>query len=217
VGSRRSSAEFTGLAIGKTAGGHKRLFAADSSHGVVRAYNTHFKQVAKFTDHEARHAGLVPYNVAHIGKRLLVSFAAPEGQTADFSGAVDVFKFNGHLKRRLITGGRLDGAWGMVVAPHNWGKFSGDLLVGNEDGGAIHAYGRRSGHFHGTVRNLHGHAIKNDGLWGMQFGNGVIGTPRTLIIAVGIHEYADGMIAGITPVHRHKAAKRAAAYSQRNM
>jgi uncharacterized protein (TIGR03118 family) len=213
----KKGAEFTGLAIGKTAGGHKRLFAADSSHGVVRAYNTHFKQVGKFTDRAARHQGLVPYNVAHIGKRLFVSFATPEGQTSDISGVVDVFKFNGHMTRRLITGGKLEGAWGMVVAPHNWGKFSGDLLVGNEDGGAIHAYGRRSGHFQGTVRNLHGKALANDGLWGMQFGNGVIGTPRTLIIAVGIHQYADGIIAGITPVHRAKTAKQAAAYSQRNM
>jgi uncharacterized protein (TIGR03118 family) len=211
----KKGAEFTGLAIGKTAGGHKRLFAADAGHGVVRAYNTHFKQVNKFTDRRARRAGLVPYNVAHIGKRLFVSFAPPPGTEADVDGIVDVFKFNGHLTRRFATGGKLDEPWGMVLAPHNWGKFSGDLLVGNEEGGAIHAYGRRSGAFHGTVRNLHGKALKNDGLWGMQFGNGVIGTPRTLIVAAGINDYADGVIAGITPVHRPKAAKQA--YSQRNM
>ena len=126
---------------------------------------------------------------------------------------MDVFKFNGHLQRRLIVGGKLDGPWGMVVAPKNWGKFGGDLLVGNEDGGAIHAYGRRSGHFHGTVRNLKGKPLANDGLWGMQFGNGVIGTPRTLIIAAGIDEYADGIIAAIKPVHRPGSV----AYSQRNM
>jgi uncharacterized protein (TIGR03118 family) len=203
------------LAIVKTAAGHKRLFAADGGHGVVRVYNKNFKPIGKFTDHRARRAGLVPYNVAHIGKRLFVSFAAPEGQAADVSGMVDVFKANGHLQRRLIVGGKLEGAWGMVVAPKNWGRFGGDLLVGNEDGGQIHAYGRRSGHFHGTVRNLKGKAIANDGLWGLAFGNGVIGTPRTLIIAAGIDQYANGLIAGIRPVHRAKHA--AAAYSQRNM
>jgi uncharacterized protein (TIGR03118 family) len=211
----KAGAVFTGLAIGKTPGGHKRLFAADGAKGVVRAYNKNFKPIGKFTDRRARHAGLVPYNVAHIGKRLFVSFAAPEGQEAKVSGMVDVFKFNGHLQRRLVVGGKLEGAWGMVLAPKNWGRFGGDLLVGNEDGGQIHAYGRRSGHLHGTVRRLNGTPIANDGLWGLAFGNGVIGTPRTLIIAAGIDEYANGLIAGIKPVHRAKHA--AAAYSQRNM
>ena len=210
----KAGGEFTGLAIGKTAGGHKRLFVADGGHGVVRVYNKNFRPIGKFTDRRARRAGLVPYNVARIGKRLFVSFEVPDGVTADVSGMVDVFKFSGHLKRRLIIGGKLEGPWGMVVAPKHWGRFGGDLLVGNEDGGQIHAYGRRSGNFHGTVRNLKGKAIANDGLWGMAFGNGVIGTPRTLIIAAGIDEYADGLIAAIKPVHR---PKQAAAYSQRNV
>jgi uncharacterized protein (TIGR03118 family) len=209
----KAGAEFTGLAIGKTVGGHKRLFVADGGNGVVRVYNSHFQPIGTFTDHRARHLGLVPYNVAHIGKRLFVSFEVPDGVTSDVSGLVDVFKFNGHLQRRLIVGGKLEGAWGMVVAPKNWGRFGGDLLVGNEDGGEIHAYGRRSGHFHGTVRNLNGTPIANDGLWGLQFGNGIIGTPRTLIIAAGIDEYANGIIGAIRPVHRPHAA----AYSQRNM
>jgi uncharacterized protein (TIGR03118 family) len=210
----KAGGEFTGLAIGKTAGGHKRLFVADGGHGVVRVYNKNFTPIGKFTDRKARRAGLVPYNVARIGKRLFVSFEVPDGVTADVSGMVDVFKFSGHLKRRLIVGGKLEGPWGMVVAPKNWGRFGGDLLVGNEDGGRIHAYGRRSGNFHGTVRNLKGKAIANDGLWGMAFGNGVIGTPRTLIIAAGIDEYANGLIAAIRPVHR---PNQAAAYSQRNV
>ena len=77
----KAGAEFTGLAIGKTAGGHKRLFAADGAHGVVRAYNSQFQPIDTFTDHHARHLGLVPYNVAHIGKRLFVSFALRRAST----------------------------------------------------------------------------------------------------------------------------------------
>jgi uncharacterized protein (TIGR03118 family) len=207
----QAGAEFTGLAIGATASGQMRLFAADGGHGVVRVYDSQFQPVGTFTDHHARHLGLVPYNVAHIGKRLFVSFEVPDGVTSSVTGLVDVFRFNGHLERRLVVGGKLDGPWGMVVAPENWGRFGGDLLVGNEDGGQIHAYGRHSGHLHGTVRNLKGKALANDGLWGMQFGNGMIGTPRTLIIAAGIDEYADGLIAAIRPVHRHGST----GYSQR--
>jgi uncharacterized protein (TIGR03118 family) len=210
----KAGAEFTGLAIGKTDGGHKRLFAADGAHGVVRAYNRQFHPIITFTDHRARRLGLTPYNVARIGKRLYVSFEVPDGVTSNVSGMVDVFKFNGRLQRRLIVGGKLAGPWGMVVAPQNWGRFGGDLLVGNEDGGQIHAYGRRSGNLHGAVRTLSGRLIANDGLWGMAFGNGVIGTARTLIIAAGIDGYANGLVAAIRPVHR---PNQAAAYSQRNV
>ena len=41
-------------------------------------------------------------------------------------------------------------------------------------GGAIHAYDRHSGALKGTVQTLSGRAIKNDGLWGLQFGNGAM-------------------------------------------
>lgn len=194
----KKGAVFTGLAIASTKKG-RRLYAADAGHGVVRAYNGNFKPVGTFTDKRAPKK-LVPYNVATIGKRLFVSYAAREGVSAAVPGAVDVFKFNGHLVRRLIVGHKLDGPWGMVVAPKGWGKFGGALLVGNEEGGVIHAYGRHSGKLLGTLRSLSGKALASDGLWGMQFGNGVIGTPRTLIIAAGIHEYGDGILAAITPV-----------------
>jgi len=191
-------AVFTGLAIARTAKG-PRLYAADGAHGVVRVYNSAFKQVNTFRDKHAP-KNLVPYNVTTIGHRVFVSYAAPEGVEAKVPGAVDVFKFGGHLTHRLIVGHRLDGPWGMVVAPGNWGKFGGDLLVGNEEGGAIHAYNRHSGALQGTVRKLNGKAIKYDGLWGMQFGNGVIGTPRTLIVVAGIDDYVDGVVVAIRPV-----------------
>jgi uncharacterized protein (TIGR03118 family) len=194
----KAGAVFTGLAIAETPAG-PRLYAADAGTGVVRVYNGAFKQVNTFRD---RHApkNMVPYNVAHIGKRILVSYAPIPGKTAVVNGLVDVFKFNGHMTRRLLTGGQLDEPWGMVVAPVNWGKFGGDLLVGNRQGGEIHAYSRHNGQLQGAVRTVGGHKIKNNGLWGMQFGNGVIGTARTLIIAAGINNYADGIVAGIVPV-----------------
>jgi uncharacterized protein (TIGR03118 family) len=206
----KPGAVFTGLAIAETPRG-PRLYAADAAKGVVRVYNGKFKQVNTFRDPRAP-KNLVPYNVATIGKRIFVSYAPAQGKSPKIDGLVDVFKFGGHMTRRLITSTRLHDPWGMVVAPANWGKFGGDLLVGNVDGGAIHAYGRHSGALRGTVRTVGGKAIKNNGLWGMQFGNGTaIGTTRTLIIAAGINNYADGIIAGITPV------RSAIAYTQRAM
>jgi hypothetical protein len=75
----------------------------------------------------------------------------------------------------------LNGPWGMVVAPHKWGRFADALLVGNEDGGRINAFNPRSGRFLGTVKDAHGKQIGEDGLWGMAFGNGVFGAPNDLI------------------------------------
>ena len=56
----------------------------------------------------------------------------------------------------------------------------------------------------------------------MQFGNGMIGTPRTLIVAAGIDDYADGIIAAIRPVPATtwsptpSGTVDRSAYSQRN-
>jgi uncharacterized protein (TIGR03118 family) len=207
----QAGAVFTGLAIAETPKG-PRLYAADAQGGVVRVYNGAWKQVNTFTDHKVP-KNLVPYNVATIGQRIFVSYSPAPGKKAKIDGQVDVFKFGGHLTHRLIVGSKLHDPWGMVVAPAHWGRFGGDLLVGNVDGGAIHAYDLHSGNLQGTVRTLKGPAIKFDGLWGMQFGNGVIGTPSTLIVAAGIDNYADGIVAAIKPVHRHHSV----AYSKRAM
>jgi uncharacterized protein (TIGR03118 family) len=150
--------------------------------------------------------GLTTYNVAAIGDRIYVSYAPPPGVTARVNGVIDVFDQKGHLDRRLVTGGALDGPWGMVLAPKHWGDFGGALLVGNEDGGRIHAYDPHSGRFLGTLRDSHGKPIGADGLWGMKFGNGVIGTPNDLVIAIGTDEYQHGVIELVRPVlekHKH--------------
>jgi uncharacterized protein (TIGR03118 family) len=104
--------------------------------------------------------GLTTYNVAAIGKRIYVSYALPPGVDSEVLGAIDVFKPNGHLQRRLVTGGVLNGPWGMVVAPHTWGRFAGALLVGNEDGGQINAFNLviaigTDGYRHGLIALVH--------------------------------------------------------------
>jgi uncharacterized protein (TIGR03118 family) len=134
-----------------------------------------------------------------IGQKVYVSYAPPPGVASDVHGAIDVYDFNGRLEHRLITGGVLDGPWGMVVAPHTWGRFADALLVGNEDGGQINAFNPRSGRFLGTVKDAHGRQIGEDGLWGMAFGNGVIGTPNDLVIAIGADEYTHGLVALVHP------------------
>jgi uncharacterized protein (TIGR03118 family) len=190
-------AVFTGLSLGQTSHG-PLLFAADAASSLVDVFNGNWDLVNVLRDDHLP-TGLTPYNVAVIGERVYVSYAPPPGVSSRVNGAIDVYSLNGHLQRRLVTGGVLDGPWGMVVAPHGWGPFSGALLVGNEDGGAIHAFDPHNGHLLGTVTDAHGNQIGADGLWGMAFGNGVIGTPDQLVIAIGTDEYQHGIIALVSP------------------
>ena len=87
----------------------------------------------------------------------------------------------------------------MVMAPAHWGRFGGMLLVGNEDGGRINAFDPATGAFRGPLRDAAGAPLANDGLWGLAFGNGAFGTPRTLIFAAGIDEYTHGLVGTISP------------------
>jgi uncharacterized protein (TIGR03118 family) len=190
-------AVFTGLAMAQTKNG-ALLFAADAASSLVDVFNGKWDLVNVLRDNRLPH-GLTPYNVATIGDRVYVSYAPPPGVSSKVNGAIDVYDLSGRLVRRLVTGGVLDGPWGMVLAPKSWGLFSGALLVGNEDGGAIHAFNPHSGRLLGTLRDAHGQQIGADGLWGMAFGNGVIGTPNDLVIAIGTSEYQHGIVALVSP------------------
>ena len=97
----------------------------------------------------------------------------------------------------------------MAIAPEDWGDFGGALLVGNVESGKINAFNRRNGHLLGTLSDAAGMPLVNPGLWGLAFGNGTIGTPRTLLFAAGIgesaggfgeHVYEHGLVGLIEPV-----------------
>lgn len=195
-----SGTAFTGLAIANTANG-ARLYAADAASTNVLMYNGKW-QLDRILKDRHLPAGLSTYNVAVIGSKVYVSYAVAPGASSSVDGAIDVYSLSGRLERRLITGGALDGPWGMVKAPQGWGRFGGALLVGNEDGGRINAFNPNTGTFLGTVRNASGNAIGRDGLWGMQFGNGVIGTPNDLVIAIGTDEYQHGIVALVHPARK---------------
>jgi uncharacterized protein (TIGR03118 family) len=192
-----SGTAFTGLALAHTDDG-ARLYAADAESTNVLVYNGKWQLDAILKDRTLP-PGLTTYNVAVIGTKIYVSYAPPPGVESNVNGVIDVFNRNDQLQRRLVTGGVLDDPWGMVVAPHTWGRFADALLVGNEDGGQINAFDPRSGRFLGTVKDAHGKPIGEDGLWGMAFGNGVIGTPNDLVIAIGTDEYKHGLVALVHP------------------
>jgi uncharacterized protein (TIGR03118 family) len=91
----------------------------------------------------------------------------------------------------------------MALAPRGFGGLAGDLLVGNFGDGTINAYNARSGEPDGQLSNEDGNPIQIDGLWALQFGNGVIGTPRTLVFTAGIGDEAHGLLGEIVPAGGH--------------
>lgn len=190
---------YLGLTLAQTVEG-PRLYAADGA-GTIDVFDGSFRLLPKphaFRD-PALPRGLGPYNVAVLGGRVYVAYAPVPGASPSVDGVVDVFDLDGRMIRRLVTGGQLDDPWGMVLAPAHWGRFGGMLLVGNEENGRINAFDPRTGEFRGTIRDASGRPIAHPGLWGLAFGNGVIGTPRTLIFAAGIDEYAHGLVGLIRP------------------
>jgi uncharacterized protein (TIGR03118 family) len=119
-------------------------------------------------------------------------------------GFVDVYDTSGSLLQRVASRGTLNSPWGMAVAPSNFGKFSGDLLIGNFGDGRINAYKFTQGRSHrfasaGQLPGAKGKPIKIDGLWGLAFGNGSgSGPTNSLFFTAGINGGANGLFGTLT-------------------
>jgi uncharacterized protein (TIGR03118 family) len=206
---RKDPAFYTGLAIVPATHRHGPwLLASDFGSGKVDIYNRKYEQRMRprlFVDHRALAQGLLAYNVMTLSDgRVYVAYG-----NFGVPGSITVFNANGRLLKRLVVrDDRLLGPWGMAIAPHSWGKLRGALLVGNVENGLIVAYNRHTGHNRGVLRDKHGRRIVIPGLWGLQFGNGVIGTPRRLIFAAGIGDehgegfYEHGLVGYLAPTKR---------------
>jgi len=53
---------------------------------------------------------------------------------------VDVFDTDGHLLRRFASRGPLNSPWGMTRTSFAFGRFSGQILIGNFGNGKINAF-----------------------------------------------------------------------------
>jgi hypothetical protein len=72
-------------------------------------------------------------------------------------------------------------SWGIAQAPAGFGRFSGDLLIGNFGDGEITAFGRdENGDWgpRGQLRDADHRRIAIDGLWALEFGHGAAKTAR---------------------------------------
>jgi uncharacterized protein (TIGR03118 family) len=204
VGAGVRHAIYKGLAIATTSAG-TFLYAADFHHARIDVFDSSFGRVhlpGRFRDRKLPH-GYAPFNIQELGGRLYVAYAKQDADREDEvagpgRGFVDVYSTSGHLLRRLVRRGLLNAPWGLVQAPAaGFGRFSGDLLVGNFGDGRINAYDSRTGAFRGRLRHEDGSPIEIEGLWGLRFGNGVTGDPTTLLFTAGIEDEAHGLFGAI--------------------
>lgn len=188
------------------------VYATNFRFGTVEMFDSNFNLVRSFTDPQLSSTCPVtgqcyaPFGIQNIGNKLYVSFALQQAdkhddQAGNGNGFVDVFNTDGTLEKRLIAHGALNSPWGLAMAPHDFGTFSNDLLVGNFGDGMIHAYNPNDGTLVGTLDTQQGAPLHIDGLWGLAFGNGFqAGRSNELFFTAGLNNEANGLFGKITEV-----------------
>jgi uncharacterized protein (TIGR03118 family) len=200
-------ASYKGLALSGNGTTHL-LYAANFLQGRVDVFDGAFKPVTVpggFRDPRLP-AHYAPFGIQAINGDIFVTYAkqdkgGEEEVHGQGLGFVDVFDPDGRLLRRVASRGALNAPWGLALAPASFGKFGGALLVGNFGDGTINAYGPLTGTWLGSLRDRNGNRIHIDGLWGMQFGNGVLNQKTNqLYYASGPNEEEDGVYGVISAV-----------------
>ena len=204
-----AGAIYKGLAIGTTAAGAPRLYAANFHAATVDVFDGSFTLVTEpgaFVD-PSLPDGYAPFGIQNIAGRIFVSYAKQDADAEDEiagqgRGFVDEYDTDGHLLQRVAQHGQLNAPWGLALAPASFGEFGGDLLVGNFGDGQINAYAPQpDGSFErvGGLRDDSGRQIAIDGLWALEFGNGAAAGPKeTLFFTAGPNDENDGLFGKIT-------------------
>jgi uncharacterized protein (TIGR03118 family) len=200
---------YTGLALSGNGTTHL-LYAANFLQGRVDVFDGTFKPVSvpgHFRDPRLP-PRFSPFGIQAINGDIYVTYAkqdesGEEEVQAPTLGFVNVFDPEGRLLRRVVSRGPLNAPWGLALAPESFGKFGGALLVGNLGDGVINAFGPLTGRWLGSLRDSNNRRIHIDGLWGIQFGNGIFGQKTNqLFYAAGPNDEEDGVYGVITAVTR---------------
>lgn len=209
---------FKGLAYASTQSGD-RLYATDFHDGRVEVFDGSFAPVVTtgdFTDPRLP-AGFAPFGIQVVSSTVIVTFAKQDAAAHDDVqgrglGVVSAFDADGNFLRRIAGGGKLNAPWGIALAPADFGKQSGKLLVGNFGDGHVIAYRisfpvtasledddeGQEGQF--LIGDRKG-PLTIEGLWGIAFGNGSKAGPKNaLYFAAGPGDEAHGAFGRIDPV-----------------
>ena len=205
-------AVFKGLAIG-TVGTTQYLYATDFHNRKVDVFASSSPFAAQdwagaFQDPKLP-KGYGPFGIQNLNGMLFVTYAKTQPGSDDERagqgrGVVDAFATDGTFLGRVASHGSLNAPWGLAWAPADFGRFGGDLLVGNFGNGKINAY-RWDGHaWHhdGVLRGSDNKPIVIDGLWAIAFGGGVNlvnnGPANTLFYTAGPDDESGGAFGTVT-------------------
>jgi uncharacterized protein (TIGR03118 family) len=188
---------FRGLARATLGDGTQRLYATDFHNDRVVMFDGRWRPVVRdgaFTD-RAIPSWYSPFGIRVLGRHVFVTYASPapvNGNDSPTGGYVDEFDLDGRLVARVDGMGPLAEPWGLASAPRGFGRFAGDLLVGNFGSGRVNAYARHGNgwSFDGQLPARDGKPLTVVGLWGISFGNGAMAGPKdTLFFAAGPHRW----------------------------
>jgi uncharacterized protein (TIGR03118 family) len=189
-----------------TTGGHSYLLSANFHAGKIDV----FKGVSgspdlagNFTD-PGLPANYAPFNIQILGGKVYVTYALQGAGNDEQHGAglgiVSVFDANGNFIARIANnGGTLNAPWGLAIAPSGWGKFAGDLLVGNFGDGRINVFDQtKTDAFLGQLSDASSQPIVIDGLWGLIPGNnGNAGSSQNIYFSAGPNDEKNGLFGAI--------------------
>jgi uncharacterized protein (TIGR03118 family) len=178
-----NKASYTGLAISSKASGNY-LYAADNTNNHIDMLDSNFNFVKSFGDPSIPSTFSV-FGIQDINGQVYVTYAVPN---VGAGGFVDIFNEDGSFVKTLIEGLPLNQAWGIALAPSNFGPLSNTLLISNNSvEGTINGFNPKTGEFVGTIRNERGEKIVLNNLWGVAFGGGntTNGAANELFVTVG--------------------------------
>jgi uncharacterized protein (TIGR03118 family) len=112
-------------------------------------------------------------------------------------------------RRPESPAGPLEEPWAFVLAPEDFGRFGGALLIGNFGNGHINAYNYETGEFLGQLADEQGNALSSGlGLWALSFGNksgeGDEGEKNRLFFTSGVNNETDGLFGYIVSTKKGK-------------
>ena len=205
---------YKGLAIDSATAG-QFLYATDFHNAKVDIFDSSFHLLSipgAFTDPNLP-AGFAPFGIQNINGTIYVTYALQDEDAEDDvagpgNGYVDAYDTAGNFIRRVASAGELNSPWGLALAPDNFGRFSGDLLVGNFGDGRIHAFDpnqlTETGEFEavGLMHSAAGRPVQIDGLWALQFGHGAAanGPTNTLFFTAGPDDENHGLFGSLVNV-----------------
>jgi len=198
VDNSANKAMYTGLAISSKPPGNflgNFLYAADNTNNHIDMFNGTFTLVKSFGDPN------IPSNFSVFGIQdfnglVYVAYAIPN---VGAGGFIDVFNEDGSFVKTLIHGLPLNQAWGIALAPGNFGPLSNTLLVSNNSkDGTINGFNPKTGKFVGTIRDQNGRKIIFNNTWAIVFGGGTStnGAANELFVTVGPGNGAQSGMAG---------------------